>query len=275
VKLVADVQHALSVRKLYRGAADGIAGSRTRAAIAAYERSAGLPVTGIATADLLTRLRTPARQLAAAKLPPAAVPPVAAPAIPPAPAAAAPAIPPQPVAARQALEAIAAPPAAEPAVPVAEVAPAPPPPPAARQAIEPVAAPQAPDPVAPAADEESDSTPAVDTPPIQAAAPLPAVAPPAAAAPPASPPPAAAAPRVAAAQAAAPDPALGDRQRYRKVQDALNQAGYGPLPTDGIANDETASAIRRFELDNGLAITGRPSDRVAARLVSIGAMQAN
>jgi peptidoglycan hydrolase-like protein with peptidoglycan-binding domain len=77
------------------------------------------------------------------------------------------------------------------------------------------------------------------------------------------------------APTAAPDPALGDRQRYRRVQDALNQAGYGPLPTDGIANEETASAIRRFELDNGLPITGKPSDRVTTRLVSIGAMQAN
>ena len=48
-RLVAEVQHALAVKKLYAGAADGIAGSRTRAAITAYEKSAGLPVTGLAS----------------------------------------------------------------------------------------------------------------------------------------------------------------------------------------------------------------------------------
>src|SRR5581483_11938633 len=41
-KLIADVQHALAAKRLYRGAADGIAGPHTRAAIAAYEKSAGL-----------------------------------------------------------------------------------------------------------------------------------------------------------------------------------------------------------------------------------------
>jgi len=46
-------------------------------------------------------------------------------------------------------------------------------------------------------------------------------------------------------------------------------------PADGVASEETASAIRRFELDNGLPITGKPGEKVAARLVSIGAMAAN
>jgi peptidoglycan hydrolase-like protein with peptidoglycan-binding domain len=87
--------------------------------------------------------------------------------------------------------------------------------------------------------------------------------------------PLAAAPIADAPPPPVPDPANGDRQRYRKVQNALNQAGYGPLKADGAASEETASAIRRFELDNGLPITGKPSERVTARLVSIGAMDAN
>ena len=91
----------------------------------------------------------------------------------------------------------------------------------------------------------------------------------------ATPAPLAAAPIADAPPPPAPDPANGDRQRYRKVQNALNQAGYGPLKADGAASEETASAIRRFELDNGLPITGKPSERVTARLVSIGAMDAN
>lgn len=281
-KLIADVQRALAVKHLYRGAADGIAGTRTRAAISAYEKSAGLPVTGFATSDLLAHLRSPTKQLAAVKPVSAgsrpAATPAAIPAVQPAVAAAA-AAPaeqtPAPVpAARQAIEAIAAPPTTDEATPADEAAPDSAPGVAARQAIEPAAAPQASDPVAPVAEAAPDPGPAADAPP----------GPPDAAA---SPPPVAPAPSAEPASAlpAAPvaatpvqpvrDPAIGDRQRYRSVQNALNQAGYGPLTAGGIPNEETASAIRRFELDNGLPITGKPGDRVAARLVSIGAMQAN
>jgi hypothetical protein len=37
----------------------------------------------------------------------------------------------------------------------------------------------------------------------------------------------------------------------------------------------TTDAIRRFELDNGLPITGKPVDRVIARLKTIGATASN
>jgi len=59
---------------------------------------------------------------------------------------------------------------------------------------------------------------------------------------------------------------------YRSVQRALNRAGYGPITEDGRPGGETADAIRRFELDNGLPITGDVGDRVLARLVAVGAM---
>jgi peptidoglycan hydrolase-like protein with peptidoglycan-binding domain len=293
-RLIADVQQALAGKRLYRGAADGIAGSRTRAAIAAYEKSAGLPVNGVATADLLARLRSSTKQLAAVKplsvagKPPAiaaaspAAPPPVAPAVQPAAAAAAPSPSaaasaeqsPAPVpAARQAIEAIAAPPTPDEAAPAADVAAESAAPVAARQAIDPAAAPQAAEPMAPVAEAAPDAGPAVDAP---AGLPDALAAAPVAPASPAEPASVVAAAPVAAAPAQpARAPAIGDRQRYHRVQDALNQAGYGPLTTDGIPNEETASAIRRFELDNGLPITGKPGDRVAARLVSIGAMQAN
>jgi peptidoglycan hydrolase-like protein with peptidoglycan-binding domain len=60
----------------------------------------------------------------------------------------------------------------------------------------------------------------------------------------------------------------------RRVQTALNQAGYGPIAVDGYPGSETADAIRRFELDNGLPITGEVGDRLIARLVAVGAMSA-
>ena len=63
-----------------------------------------------------------------------------------------------------------------------------------------------------------------------------------------------------------------ERDRYRRIQAALNKIGYGPLGVDGQAGPETISAIRRFELDNGLDISGTASDRVLARLVAIGAL---
>ncbi len=68
--------------------------------------------------------------------------------------------------------------------------------------------------------------------------------------------------------------AAAEAARYRDVQTALNLAGYGPLAVDGRAGGETANAIRRFELDNGLQITGEANDTVVTRLAAIGAMPA-
>lgn len=48
----------------------------------------------------------------------------------------------------------------------------------------------------------------------------------------------------------------GDRARIARLQAALTEMGYGPISVDGFAGEQTANAIRRFELDRGLAITG-------------------
>ena len=61
------------------------------------------------------------------------------------------------------------------------------------------------------------------------------------------------------------------RDRYRRVQAALNKIGYGPLSVDGQAGPATGDAIRRFEFDNGLEISGIANERVLDRLVAIGA----
>lgn len=65
-----------------------------------------------------------------------------------------------------------------------------------------------------------------------------------------------------------------ERLRYERVQAALNQIGYGPLTVDGAAGEETANAIRRFELDNGLPLSGIAGDAVLDRLIAIGALPA-
>jgi peptidoglycan hydrolase-like protein with peptidoglycan-binding domain len=64
------------------------------------------------------------------------------------------------------------------------------------------------------------------------------------------------------------------RLRYERVQTALNRIGYGPVAVDGAANEETVNAIRRFELDNGLPISGAAGDSVVDRLIAIGALPA-
>jgi membrane-bound lytic murein transglycosylase B len=54
-----ELQQALSQRGFASGNPDGVAGPATRAAVRAYQRSAGLPADGFPTADLLQRLRQP------------------------------------------------------------------------------------------------------------------------------------------------------------------------------------------------------------------------
>ena len=56
--LIADLQRALSDRGFYRGKVDGISGSRTRAAITAYEKAEGMPVTGEPSASVLDHITT-------------------------------------------------------------------------------------------------------------------------------------------------------------------------------------------------------------------------
>jgi peptidoglycan hydrolase-like protein with peptidoglycan-binding domain len=68
--------------------------------------------------------------------------------------------------------------------------------------------------------------------------------------------------------------ALALGAKLRGVQLALNQIGYGPLTVDGQPSEQTNDALRRFQLDNGLPVTGELSDKVIDRLVSIGAMKA-
>ncbi len=56
------------------------------------------------------------------------------------------------------------------------------------------------------------------------------------------------------------------RDTLRAVQQTLADLGYGPITIDGLMGGETASAIRRFELDRGMAITGKPRPEIYAAL---------
>ncbi len=70
----------------------------------------------------------------------------------------------------------------------------------------------------------------------------------------------------AKATAAPPDPMVA------AIQEALSDAAYGPLTGDGIMGRRTIDAVRRFQLDQGMKVTGAIDDILITRLIDIGAM---
>lgn len=70
-----------------------------------------------------------------------------------------------------------------------------------------------------------------------------------------------------------PEAAAQERKQVHAVQQALADLGYGPLTVDGLMGNETASAIRRFELDRGMAITGRVRPEIFAALERTGGVK--
>jgi peptidoglycan hydrolase-like protein with peptidoglycan-binding domain len=163
-----EIQRELARLGLYSGAIDGRPGPRTSAAIAAYERAAGLAVTGQASASLLEAMKQPLPK------PQAAVPVETVPGV---------------------------------------------------------------DPIAAALDQREQQRAAT----------------------------------IAADQQSRAEQQM--RQNYRIVQTALNRMGYASLPVDGNPGAETTEAIRRFELDNGLPISGEASDDLIAHMIAIGAIK--
>lgn len=64
-----------------------------------------------------------------------------------------------------------------------------------------------------------------------------------------------------------PEPLTASEEgKIQRVQRGLNRAGYGMVRTDGRMDDGTVAAIKRFEVEHGLPVTGRISDRLANAL---------
>lgn len=57
------------------------------------------------------------------------------------------------------------------------------------------------------------------------------------------------------------------------VQTALNLIGYGPIEANGQMNEETATAVRGFQLEYGLDVTGQIDQALIDRMVAIGALE--
>jgi peptidoglycan hydrolase-like protein with peptidoglycan-binding domain len=80
--------------------------------------------------------------------------------------------------------------------------------------------------------------------------------------------------RQTAALPASPNGGLAaEGMQLLAVQTALNQIGYGPIAANGMMSDETARAVRGFQLEYGLDITGRVDQPTIDRLVAIGALE--
>ncbi|MCB4768951.1 peptidoglycan-binding protein [Ancylobacter sp. Lp-2] len=148
--------------------------------------------------------------------------------------------------------------------------PVPPPAPAASRPA-PSAPAAAAKPVARSADTDAMPAAAPASAPAAVAMPLPPVKPPVPK-PVAKVEPAAPAAQAAAAAAAAPvrPPAeVAVSARMVEVQKALARLGYGPIRIDGRASEATEKAIKDFERDRRLPVTGQISDRLVKELNAV------
>lgn len=78
-----------------------------------------------------------------------------------------------------------------------------------------------------------------------------------------------ASPRSVGGAPSEPVPAPRGDTRVLQLQKLLADLGYGPLEIDGVFGDQTANAIRRFEIDRSLPVTGEMTERVFAELENL------
>jgi peptidoglycan hydrolase-like protein with peptidoglycan-binding domain len=64
-------------------------------------------------------------------------------------------------------------------------------------------------------------------------------------------------------------PASGTGQRIVAVQRALNDFGFGPVKATGTIGPETTAAIRKFESDRKMPVTGQVSTRLVRELAAL------
>lgn len=64
-----------------------------------------------------------------------------------------------------------------------------------------------------------------------------------------------------------PEPLTASTEgKTQRIQRALNTAGYGMIRTDGRVDEATVGAIKRFEIEHGMPVTGHVSDRLVSAL---------
>lgn len=61
--------------------------------------------------------------------------------------------------------------------------------------------------------------------------------------------------------------------RVAKVQNALSRAAYGQIRADGVFGPQTRDAIKQFQADHGLPVTGAIDDALLMELATAGALE--
>jgi peptidoglycan hydrolase-like protein with peptidoglycan-binding domain len=56
------------------------------------------------------------------------------------------------------------------------------------------------------------------------------------------------------------------RERTKQVQEALNKTSGADLKVDGIMGKQSRAAIKKYQKDNGLKVTGKPDQETLAKL---------
>ena len=73
-------------------------------------------------------------------------------------------------------------------------------------------------------------------------------------------------PRAFAANPQEEQPAVSHSQDIKKVQESLRDKGYYHAKVDGISGPQTRAAIRQYQKDENLPVTGRLDARTAGKL---------
>lgn len=71
------------------------------------------------------------------------------------------------------------------------------------------------------------------------------------------------------------EPEVPADMRLVRIQTLLSDLGYGPLVADGKLGHQTTAAIRRFELDRDLPMTGEISEQFIKRLEAVSGKSVN
>ena len=79
--------------------------------------------------------------------------------------------------------------------------------------------------------------------------------------------------RTASAPASPNEVLAAEGVQLLAVQTALNQIGYGPIAVNGAMSEEARAAVRGFQLEYGLDVTGQVDQATTDRLVAIGALE--
>jgi peptidoglycan hydrolase-like protein with peptidoglycan-binding domain len=241
--LVAGIQRALTGRGLYDGAADGLMGPRTEAAILFFEESSGLPQHGVPTPDLLAALQSRS-SLSRDKLQANAdANPLPVPMPRQAPRAEAQRNDARPAAVSARSAAVSARPMTVSARPSSQPA-------TVQSAVQQVRAPARNEDPVTAAIRSSERQPAM-MPPASIPGPT----------------------RVASLPVSAKgsDSALPSTM-VLQIQKGLSNIAYTDVEVDGVAGSQTKAAIRRFQKHYRLPETGEPDQLVLSKLKAIGAL---